>query len=175
MERYRMYPGETLMDDLAEGTVLPTTITIPGIGTVNLPGAGGTDAPGSPDAGTTDPNADGAGGGASGGASGDADATKKLDITKLISSIQTAPMKDECRVRANRILNELLAAKAPTPEDIGFIQAVALAAQGLGEYPPECVPTPWWWWFAAGAGILLTGWLVYYYTRKKNKGGRKRR
>ncbi len=154
MDRYLTHPGEQLMDDhddmFSSGDSLgPQNATMP-----NGQGAGGT----------------GAGGTGNGGSGTGAVA----DINKILTSIKEAPITPECRARANAIITGLIAGKTPAADDAVWIQKLAMASQGLDEFPPECIAgTPWWVWAAGGAGVLLIGGIAYYAGSRKKRGRRK--
>ncbi|MEP7217561.1 MAG: hypothetical protein ABI876_01525 [Bacteroidota bacterium] len=86
---------------------------------------------------------------------------------ELLTTIDNAPITDECRARFKLLVQQVTAGQIPSPTDIVWVQSMVSAAMGKGTYPPECAQAvfQWWWWAAGGSVVALA---LYLLLRRKS-------
>jgi|GEM_PF-4748331 len=96
--------------------------------------------------------------------------TPSFDFSQALAAVQQAPITQACKDRFNSIVNGIAAGTISGPSDLAWAQAMAQAAQGIGDYPSECIEAEtmaWYWWLVIGGGAAVVIYLLFFNKRKK--------
>lgn len=95
-----------------------------------------------------------------------------FDFSQALATVQQAPITQDCKNRFNTIVNGIANGSISGPAELAWAQAVAQAAQGIGDYPSECMdsgdePMAWYWWLVIGGGAAILVYLLYFRKRRR--------